>query len=354
MTAYLFDSFVYSVTKPLDNAIYSIRAKIVKTYYGPASGTFRMYSPDWATIGNIISGYNSTDSEKFAHHNPFGLRVHSITFDNVEYPLGDGNSWVSFGTQFGSMAVTTDGGFTYLSNQSSVQENHDEEFRMSLVGRNDIRFEGHFSIDAIQANSENIAADYGAYENNPNYDDAEFITQRTSISSGAMIIGWTNQDRLFGSNNADSIFGWTGPDLLVGNDGNDFLAGEYGANRLIGGRGADFFSIHASHAANELFDIIVDFSPNEGDVLGLSDVLVTADLIPEIMHQYVTFNSTPEYLDVIVDPDGPAEEYSNGIVARLEYHVGWQSGGLNAYNIATSGGLSGVVARSRNRRMQGE
>ncbi|MFC3690601.1 calcium-binding protein [Chenggangzhangella methanolivorans] len=65
---------------------------------------------------------------------------------------------------------------------------------------------------------------------------------------------------LNGLGGADVLRGRGGDDLIVGGDGADVLRGGAGADTLIGGAGADIFYY-------DDFDEIVDFNPDEGDVL---------------------------------------------------------------------------------------
>jgi len=87
--------------------------------------------------------------------------------------------------------------------------------------------------------------------------------------------GGGGNDYLNGGEGDDSLYGGSGNDTLIGGNGNDSLAGNYGADSLNGGQGADAFAFYdggtgefsGSAVSAGTFDIVGDFSHNDGDTL---------------------------------------------------------------------------------------
>jgi Ca2+-binding RTX toxin-like protein len=69
------------------------------------------------------------------------------------------------------------------------------------------------------------------------------------------------------------LIGRGSEELLSGGLGNDVLQGGGGDERLKGGRGADFFSFTAADTEPGEIDRILDFTPEQGDRLGIDAVL---------------------------------------------------------------------------------
>ena len=95
----------------------------------------------------------------------------------------------------------------------------------------------------------------------------------TARLPGLTLHGDDHDDHLVGSPGADSLLGGSGNDLLEGGDGDDWLEGGddndelYGGpglDRYLGGPGADRFVIDIE---SEEVDEILDFDPDEGDVI---------------------------------------------------------------------------------------
>ncbi|NJR39892.1 MAG: hypothetical protein HC781_15070 [Leptolyngbyaceae cyanobacterium CSU_1_4] len=106
-----------------------------------------------------------------------------------------------------------------------------------------------------------------------------------------LIYGNGGSDRLYGKGGNDRLVGGFGDDWLEGGEGDDELYGSEGSNslrggngddrlfgggfnRLIGGNGGDRFIL----TAGEGFDIVTDFSFEDGDRLSLSDGLQFSSL----------------------------------------------------------------------------
>jgi len=101
-----------------------------------------------------------------------------------------------------------------------------------------------------------------------------------SISGGVgndIINGNLGDDNLNGDAGNDFLRGGRGNDVLIGGDGNDFLLGDIGSDTLTGGAGADTFVLGTFEnlALDGASDIILDFSPGDGDRIGLTSPLST-------------------------------------------------------------------------------
>jgi Ca2+-binding RTX toxin-like protein len=68
--------------------------------------------------------------------------------------------------------------------------------------------------------------------------DARYMRTQSSLKEGIML-AFSGNDRLSGSNYSDRLYGYDGADRLYGNSGNDRLSGADGADSLYGGRGRD-------------------------------------------------------------------------------------------------------------------
>jgi Ca2+-binding RTX toxin-like protein len=81
----------------------------------------------------------------------------------------------------------------------------------------------------------------------------------------ADIQGTAGTDALIGSRQEDSVFGGGSSDFIFGRNGDDHIFGEAGNDVMIGGKGADthYFGANSGH------DLVTDFNPSEGDLIGI-------------------------------------------------------------------------------------
>lgn len=88
------------------------------------------------------------------------------------------------------------------------------------------------------------------------------------------LVGDQGEDRLFGGQGNDRLFGGDDDDELFGGRGDDLLVGHNGADIMYGGVGADRFFLDepTSAGADGRVDLFADFSPEEGDRIGLDRV----------------------------------------------------------------------------------
>jgi Ca2+-binding RTX toxin-like protein len=124
-----------------------------------------------------------------------------------------------------------------------------------------------------------------------NIDDHWIGTKKGDVMSGNggndVIQGMGGDDYIYGGNGNDRLLGGEGRDYLQGNDGADMLAGGTGADTIAGGGGADelwggnnldpngdgsadwFVFNYAGDSRNGGIDTIMDFHPEEGDVINI-------------------------------------------------------------------------------------
>jgi Ca2+-binding RTX toxin-like protein len=93
-------------------------------------------------------------------------------------------------------------------------------------------------------------------------------------------------DQITGTSGDDDLLGYDGADRLIGGDGADFLLGGVGRDRLWGGAGADLFRYDAFGRRRHV-DRIMDFSPNEGDRIDLSDMDANTSLSGDQSFKFV-------------------------------------------------------------------
>jgi len=77
---------------------------------------------------------------------------------------------------------------------------------------------------------------------------------------------------ILGRDGADMIYGEGGNDVLIGGNDSDFIFGGLGDDTMTGDDGADMF-VWKSTDVDAGTDTITDFTPTEGDVLDISDIL---------------------------------------------------------------------------------
>lgn len=158
-----------------------------------------------------------------------------------------------------------------------------------------------------------------------------------------MVFGHTAQDVLLGSSASDALFGGDDEDTLRGLDGDDFLAGEQGSNHLYGGEGSDVFDFNSDKAENYTFDIIYDFSTQDGDILNLSSVVKDLNLYGSTfsgdkiqnLAKHVRFSAWPDYLDILVSQNGLSGDYFP--IVRLMNNPDFQSNNASLIEMIQEG-----------------
>ena len=144
-------------------------------------------------------------------------------------------------------------------------------------------------------------------------------------------VGSDGDDVLSGSDDNDYLYGGEGNDTLEGGAGDDILTGGLGNDFLTGGDGADTFNF--DNIDNGAADTVVDFTPDEGDVLDLSDLLV--DESEETIEDYlsIAFSSDGENTIITVNADGGSSGETQTITLQ-----GWSSSDWDAagYNTSTA------------------
>ena len=102
--------------------------------------------------------------------------------------------------------------------------------------------------------------------------------QPATTDAGDTVHGNGGDDHITGGAGADALYGDAGNDFVNGGAGDDFIYGGLGHDELTGGLGADTFVFLAIAEApvGAGYDVILDFSQAQGDVIDLSAI----DAIP--------------------------------------------------------------------------
>ena len=131
-------------------------------------------------------------------------------------------------------------------------------------------------------------------------------TDTDTIYGGAgndIIHGRFADDTIYGEGGDDHLFGDNRHDTLDGGPGADILEGNLGYDRLTGGEGADIFKFNAEDAGDTRIDTITDFSPTDGDVIDLSDILTGSYNGDFTKYLQIQDNGAGKAL-LVVDSDG--------------------------------------------------
>jgi hypothetical protein len=293
-----------------------------------------LYSCDWATAGNVITLHNQLNSKHSQLRSEQGMEVVSVSYRDEEFLIPDAVASISIQAEYGQMIFFRSGFYTYVSEIGKISDDHDEEFLVAMTGPNLITEATTLHVDAYNVTqTANLMSDYGNQTHGQNYELNGRKGYQTPKTTGSMLIGWNEQDLLAGSNSNDAIFGWAEDDYIIGRKGNDVLAGEGGENVLVGGKNGDVFLIGFHHAGNEMMDHIKDFSPSEGDVLFLFDVITKySSSSPE---SFIRLSATETALVVLVNTDGKGNDFFP--VVTLEAHSEFNPMEQSAVELIASG-----------------
>ncbi|MBO6675303.1 MAG: calcium-binding protein [Rhizobiales bacterium] len=281
------------------------------------------YSCDWVTAGNIFNELNdeSKDGEVDLHR--FGFTVSEAWYGEEIYLMPDGASSMLVATQYGSVTLFKDGLVVYISTQQRNLNGNDESIALTLRNENGVEITREITIDMReQTVTANAFADYGNQVGEMTQADGlEYY--KSSLNELAITLGWTESDRIVGIDGSNTILTWTGDDYIIGGDQSDFLSGEQGNNTLVGRLGGDVFSLHGDKVLDDIFDVIKDFTPGDGDVIHLSSIIGERVSPLNYMH-YLKLEYGADYASLLVDQDGDATSTTWSEVARLEYHSEFQ------------------------------
>ena len=84
------------------------------------------------------------------------------------------------------------------------------------------------------------------------------------------LYGGSGDDILYGDYGDDTLYGGAGDDFLTGNAGDDVLVGGAGIDFMIGGADADVFVLNMDTASSDDADVVMKFTPSEGDKIGVA------------------------------------------------------------------------------------
>jgi T1SS-143 domain-containing protein len=296
-----------------------------------------MYSCDWVTRGNVITNSNQNGN---------GADTLSVE-DPTEVTAVDGKSFKEGGAgmvvhgDHGCLFIFKDGSYAYISNEANPKASHQENFSYTIADADGDIATANLNVSVIeQVVTSNPDADYGNQTIrglNAYYaqEDGESNFYQTSLTDGAMVLGWTRNDELRGNIGDDVLLGWTGDDRLAGGAGNDILMGEQDNNTLTGGSGSDMFVIfNDKDGNNNKYDTITDFNLNQGDVLVLSDVISGFGSNSNIA-DFVRIVDTSGGKMVQVNTDGSGNDFFN--VAKINNHSGIDINNLDVQQLFDQG-----------------
>ena len=84
------------------------------------------------------------------------------------------------------------------------------------------------------------------------------------------LYGGSGDDILYGDYGDDTLYGGAGDDFLTSNSGDDALVGGAGVDFMIGGADADVFVLNMDTASSDDADVVMKFTPSEGDKIGVA------------------------------------------------------------------------------------
>jgi Ca2+-binding RTX toxin-like protein len=130
-------------------------------------------------------------------------------------------------------------------------------------------------------------------------------------------------DTLWGMEGADGLLGLSGDDTLIGGDDDDGLYGGIGRDILEGGAGADTFywSNDDTGATSATADVIVDFSPADGDLIDLLDMdsnVYAGSSQPFTFIGAAAFSGAPGEINFVYDNGDTIIQMQTGMSADVE------------------------------------
>lgn len=313
----------------------------VRSYLGePMNDRIIMYQCDWATAGNILTLKNQMNEGAGRHRIDEGFKVVGASFNDTRTDIGKSAGSNSIMTGFGDFTYFKSGFYVYTSGEKKPNSQQSEVITLHLQNERGIIADVDLQILIYETDkTANLMADYGNEKIGPNTRINGLGAYQTAMTEGAMLISFVNDDMLVGSDASDAIFSWKGSDRLLGLEGDDFVAGEYGINFLTGGPGADHFQLHTDKGqAADLFDTIIDYSPDEGDVLNLRPSMMRLwkghELDRGTPSQYIWTEASEDHLEVFVrSPSNGGHHH----LARILAHPGFKPTQVNIRSLLQSG-----------------
>jgi Ca2+-binding RTX toxin-like protein len=154
-------------------------------------------------------------------------------------------------------------------------------------------------VAAIPDNGSDQKALHTQDENQCLLNDTETLTEANDSHTGTD--AKDGSDEIMGSNGEDQLYGGTASDLLYGDAGNDVLSGGAGNDSLTGGLGADRFVFESSSTG---VDTVLDFAPDQGDMLDFSSLLTNFDPVTQAITDFVSKTTVDGSTTISVDVDG--------------------------------------------------
>ena len=292
-----------------------------------------MWSCDWATIGNVITGYNQSNGNQGRDNLSAdgGNELISVRHGNQTHHFKEGGNAIGLQADHGIFFFFKDGTYTYISQESSPRASDTERVTYTIADADGDTSSAHLDLSVEVVPSEIFSGNQAL--------DRAGVNFTTSETDGTMIMptaSANNADNTYTGNvGNDALYGWIGDDTLYGMGGNDVMMGEQGNNTLYGGSGSDMFVMFGDKANNNnRFDVIKDFNVNEGDVLSLGDVISGFGSNDDI-NDFVRIQMDGTTAVVQVNSDGAGTGYHT--VARIESHSGLNASTLNVDDLFDKG-----------------
>jgi VCBS repeat-containing protein len=120
------------------------------------------------------------------------------------------------------------------------------------------------------------------------------------------LIGTSADEFIDGRGGNDFLVGQGGNDTLVGGSGDDTLFGGDGDDVLTGGSGSDYFVLSQGGGT----DTITDFTPGQGDVLDITDLLFNFNPPTSDIHSFVELIDNGTNSTLLVDETGSGSSFA--------------------------------------------
>lgn len=236
---------------------YALRLAVWAGQLVPSRNVF-FCSKDFTVIFNLADIY-----PPFKKEDEICVKHGFYLFHDGKKHEVSGNQGIAFETVGGEVNMFSNGTMLLIEKKDeSVEYNYWIE---------QIRREGITQIVKIMLTIRGTHTRGKPYSTWYNYDGVQIGTNGMDMMV-ALARGKTDIQR--GLDGDDAMFGWSGNDFQIGGDGHDILYGEYGSDTLVGGSGGDIFSPSPNDISGKgyqgvFFDTILDFDPNEGDIVSL-------------------------------------------------------------------------------------
>src|SRR4028119_2376789 len=232
---------------------------------------------NYAVFGNVIQGFETVNAVQEGDRISSAKVVQGIVPSRVSSIASDVNALNALvnATNFVNLSLRSLRLPNTLNNYQVTPEDSQQNPSGGVAGSGNNGIVGSPTDDAINGSQGNDTLTGEAGD-----DFLRGGKGNDSISGSVdndIINGNLGDDNLNGDADNDFLRGGRGNDVLIGGDGNDVLLGDIGSDTLTGGAGADTFVLGTFEnlALDGASDIILDFTPGDGDRIALTSPLPT-------------------------------------------------------------------------------